>query len=113
MAKCSYCGYELPEGATVCPECGRAVGTTQAQPQAEKKGIDLRQITDIFMIIGCILTGIACWLIGFAWTIPLTLMYFNKRKSGEEISMGFAIVLLILVSQIGGILLIVEQSQNK
>ena len=112
MKYCVYCGNELLDEAVMCPKCGKFVEESgiRVVDQVKQTPNKLVKTANVFIIIGCILTGIAAYLIGFVWTIPITCVYFAKRKKGKEISVGFKICILILVSQIGGILLLCDHN---
>ena len=112
MKYCAYCGNELLDEAVICPKCGCATELLKKNETTEtisKGDNNLIKTANVFIVIGCILTGVVTYFIGFAWTIPLTIVYFSKRKKNKPITTGFKICLLLLVSQIGGILLLCDK----
>ena len=118
MKFCRYCGAELNDDAYFCSQCGTAVEVSKSgideieKPAAPKQNNEsLRKVANVFIILGCILTGIGSYFIGFLWTIPLTIVYFNKRKKEMPVSVGLKVAILLLVSLIGGILLLVDKEE--
>ena len=69
----------------------------------------LAKAAKVFMIIGMILTGICCYFVGFAWTIPMTVKYLKALKEGRRLSTGFKVCCLIFVSAVGGILMLCDK----
>ena len=114
---CAQCGNEIPSDAQICPFCGnyqnavsRDMPTREAPPQnpINTIGTDrdetLKLIIKIFMIFGCITFG---WLlIPLLWLIPLTAGVFNKFKTGEPISVGTKICVLLFVNVVAGVCLL-------
>ncbi len=117
---CGSCGNEIPADARVCPVCGfyqnPEVRSQPVQPEYSQPGYGqpvnpvsdreetLKTIVKIFMIFGCISIG---WLIiPLLWCIPLTAGVFNKFKTGEEITVGTKICVLLFVNLIAGICLL-------
>lgn len=85
MSSCVNCGHSLPEGTTVCPECGTAVtGAT-----AKKPNIALAVLSLIIPIVGCVL-------------------FFRKRKDEPKAANIYGVMALIglaigvIVAIIGG-----------
>lgn len=113
MKYCTYCGNELLDEAIICPKCG--CPTEIYQSSKENQNITSSQnsqnVINIFYILGCILTGIITYFIGFAWTIPMTIIYFKKVKNNEQISIAFKVCSLIFVSQIAGIIMLCEKNK--
>ncbi len=103
MKYCDKCGAEMMDEAVVCTKCGCAVETTQeVQKKERNKGLDIA--IKIFMILGCISSGLA--IIPLFWTVPMTISASRKMNNGEPIGVGFKICTLLFVSMIAGILLL-------
>ena len=100
MKFCSNCGKEINENAVVCLGCGCAIEKEQPTPKNSYTAIK------VFMLLGCIITGIYGLFIPLIWTIPMTCALFKKIKKGKVIGTGFKICTLIFVSLIAGILLL-------
>ena len=113
MKYCMKCGVELADDASFCSNCGSRVegaaqpATTTTQPE-KKKNSDLQMIAKIFMVIGAVSVTLGTCLIGAIWCIPMTMHYFKKTESGEPVSLAFKICTLLFVSQVAGILMLVE-----
>lgn len=112
---CANCGNEIPSDCAICPLCGfnsnpvsdssqvRNAPGYQNNPISDREET-LKFIVKLFMIFGCVSFG---WLIiPLLWCIPLTVSVFNKFKTGEEISVGTKICVLIFVNLIAGICLL-------
>ena len=112
---CENCGNEMPADSVICPVCGfsssqvtessqvRRGPANQNNPLSDREET-LKFIVKLFMIIGCVTFG---WLVfPLLWCIPLTVSVFNKFKTGEEITVGTKICVLIFVNVIGGICLL-------
>ena len=112
---CANCGSQIPADSAVCPSCGfyqntetrsAPVQPVYSQPVNNTGDRDetLKIIVKIFMIFGCISFG---WLlIPLLWLIPITAGVFNKFKTGEEITVGTKICVLLFVNVIAGICLL-------
>ena len=117
MKFCSYCGAELNDDAYFCSQCGTAVELSKSNidevevEKSKQNNEGLRKVANVFIILGCIFTGIGSYFIGFLWTIPLTIVYFNKRKKEMPVSVGLKVAILLLVSLVGGILLLVDKEE--
>ncbi len=72
-----------------------------------KKPSGLATAAKILMIISTVITGF--YLIPLAWCIPMTIMYSNKLKTGEPISTGFKVCVLLFVNTIAGILMLCDK----
>lgn len=100
--------------AAFCPHCGCAVESAPAtivvreaqNPVPKKQNDTLDTVIKIFMIIGCVSIGWA--IIPLAWCIPMTVSVFNKLKSGEPITTGFKVCVLLFVNIVAGICLLVR-----
>ncbi len=104
MKYCSKCGKELDDEAVVCTNCGCAVPNKNNVSNAS----GIQTAAKVFMIIGIVATAFF-YLIPLAWTIPMTIYYFNKCNNGEKVGVGFKICSLLFVSLIAGILMLVDQ----
>lgn len=108
MKYCSSCGSELKDEAVICPKCGCAVNERTLKKSLSNGASTMQTIALVFMIITCITT--AFFIFPLIWTIPMTISYSNKIKSGEEITLGFKICCLLFVSMVGGILMLCDNS---
>ena len=63
------------------------------------------------MIIGTIFNAFF-YLIPLAWCIPMTVIYFNKVKNGEEVSTAFKVCSLLFVSLLGGIFMLCDDEKD-
>ena len=116
---CSKCGAEILDEAVICPKCGCYTNNQVAPPQNttskpvsqpnNQTSSGLKIATKVFMIIGCVFSGF--WLLPLAWTIPMTLNYCQKIKTGEKLSTGFKICSLLFVNLIAGILMLCDEQQ--
>lgn len=103
MKYCTHCGAQLADEAVICPSCG-----CSAETETKKaKTTDLKPIAKIFMIIECVLSAF-CFLIPLCWTIPMTVIYCRAVKENRPVSIAFKICSLLFVSQIAGILMLVD-----
>ena len=114
MKYCVKCGAELVDDAVICVKCGRAVAPEffrQTQEQTDPPPTSLSGVQTaafVMMILGTVAIALCTFLIGLAWTIPMTVLYYNKIKRGEPISTGFKVCSLLFVSMIGGILMLCD-----
>lgn len=83
MKYCQHCGNELLDNAVICPSCGCAVGSTEA----DEPSTGLNVLSFFFPIVGWILyfvwnkklprkaSSVAKWAwIGFAASLAMTLI---------------------------------------
>ena len=105
MRYCNHCGKEINDDAVICINCG-----CSTQNNELKKSNSLQIAAQVFMIISTIYWGF--FLIPLAWCIPMTVALSNKIKSGEQISTGFKVCILLFVNIISGILLLCD-TNNK
>ena len=109
---CSKCGSEIMEEAVICPKCG--CYTSNANVSKINKSVkstqtsSLKTAAKILMIISCVCMGF--WFFTLAWTIPMTINYNNKIKTGESIGTGFKICTLLFVNVIAGILMLCDNN---
>ena len=132
---CSNCGTALDQTPNQPVMNGQAPAQNYAQPQTQAYAqpqapaypnaqyqtanpyyqaapaplSGLAKAAKVFMIIGMILTGICCYFVGFAWTIPMTVKYLKALKEGRRLSTGFKVCCLIFVSAVGGILMLCDK----
>lgn len=104
MKYCQKCGNQLDDEAYVCPQCGCLTGYVPQQSSTT----DLKTITKVFMVIGCVLSAFY-FLIPLCWTLPMTIVYFNKVKEHQPIGTGFKVCTLLFVSLIAGILMLCDK----
>lgn len=110
---CRECGAEISDKAFVCPKCGCLTGNKEAKQSVANTddNLTLKNIAKIFLIIGCVTTGLGGLFIPFAWTIPMTISYCNKAKNNEPVSIGFKVCILLFVSLIAGVLLLCDEEK--
>ncbi|MGN1223120.1 MAG: zinc-ribbon domain-containing protein [Christensenellales bacterium] len=112
---CSHCGQEVNTAAVVCIHCGCSLeNKTQAKNyDTTSNKNNLYSVAKIFMIIGTIASAFF-YLIPLAWTIPMTVSFYNKVNNNEKISVGFKVCSLLFVNTIAGILMLCanEDEQN-
>lgn len=118
MKYCKNCGEKLDDDAKFCPKCGEKVGelkqtvqTTQNTQNNSSSQDSLGTVAFVFMILSCVFLGL--YLIPLIWCIPMTVCLNRQLKSGEPISVGFKICILIFVSLIAGILLLCRNENNQ
>lgn len=101
MKFCTNCGAQMIDEAVVCVNCGCAA------PQKQSSGTStLQTIAKIFMVLGCVVTGI--YLIPLCWTIPMTIHYCKAVKESRPVGIGFKVCSLLFVSLIAGILMLCD-----
>lgn len=107
MKYCTHCGAQLDDAAVVCPGCGCATDEFAANSSAQAtvaKDNTLNTVIKVFMILGCLSYG---WLlVPLAWTIPMTVSFFNKVRDGRKVGVGFKVCTLLFVNLIAGICLL-------
>lgn len=82
----------------------------QAPYQAPAEESTMKLIAKIFMIICCVVTGL--YLIPLAWTVPMTVVYWNKVKNHQHVGTGFKVCTLLFVSIISGILMLCDNTPD-
>ena len=102
MKYCTKCGNELMDEAVFCPSCGCAVD----EPSLQKGNNGLQSAAKVFMIIGTVLMAI--FVLPLAWCIPMTVIYCDKIKNNQPVSVGFKVCCLLFVSLVGGILMLCD-----
>ena len=134
---CSNCGKEIDNVASFCPYCGKAVGYFAPRVGARQSGLKtaaeifaviscvrfaFSALYGIFFLVAAFIYGEAdpdfasnASIVGglvmalpLCWAIPMTISLFRKAKSGEYISVGFKICVLIFLNIIAGILLLCD-----
>lgn len=104
---CSKCGAEIMNEAFVCPSCGCLIEDKQVVVSKKNKTNESNsKLVKVFMIIGCVL--MAYMIIPLIWTIPMTVVYFNKVKNNKPVGTGFKVCTLLFVSFIAGIIMLCE-----
>ena len=122
MKYCGKCGTALVDEANVCSSCGTPTGTGSANANAfqnngyapanintAKPESGVTTAAKILLIIGAVITSFSTFLIGLAWCIPMCIHYFNCVKYNRPVSIGYKICTLLFVSQIAGIIMLVDQ----
>ena len=106
---CTKCGYQLDLKAKICDNCGCKtddIKVNQSSTSSSNKS-STRTAANLFVILGAIFYCI--YIVPILWIVPLTIAYFKKNKKNEKIGIGFKIAILLLVSVIGGVILLVEE----
>lgn len=83
------------------------------QFQAIDDNNTLITVTKVFLIIGCIINGLAGFLIPLAWCLPMTIIIFKKFKTGQPIGMGLKICTLLFVSLISGVCMLCMKDNRR
>ena len=113
---CRYCGTEVKDEDVFCSKCGKRLQETaqtiqqNVSQKTQKQDNDLTTAIKILMIVACVFMGF--YLIPLAWSIPMTINYFKKVKSGEKVSTGFKVCVLLFISTIAGILLLCQNEND-
>lgn len=111
MKYCTKCGTQIHDDAVICTSCGCATGSHNTSGKAVSAEIHnaaqnagLKATAKVLMIFNTIWYG--KYILPLSWCIPMTMIYFNKVKNGEPISLAFKICCLIFVSPIAGVLML-------
>ncbi len=127
---CQKCGNEISENEMYCKMCGTRVikdteettiyegndpnnmygGTSFYRVSSKSESNGLKIAAKVFLILGAVVTLYTIWF-SFIWSIPMIIIYFNKVKKGEKIGIGFKIASMLLVSMIGGILMLCDKEE--
>ena len=108
MKYCIKCGNELMDEAVICPKCGCLTDENKIiNNNSQSNSNTLKTIAKVFMIISTVISGI--YLIPLAWCIPMTVVYSNKVKNGENVGIGFKVCTLLFVNMIAGILMLCDK----
>jgi len=112
LAKCGSCGFELPEDAAFCPNCGEPVGRIM---KAQKKTESLEMITRLSLagvFLSLLITSlIAVTAEGFElYFIPtfisaLIIIYASRTKNLKDAIIISALIYLITDALLSGLLL--------
>ncbi len=109
MKFCQKCGKELVDDSIVCTGCGCSVVQEKAVVNSGNDGLAIA--SKIFLILGCVLQG---WmLIPLAWCLPITISICGKMNRGEKVGTGLKVWALLLVSLIGGTLLLCRSDEQQ
>lgn len=132
MRFCSHCGKELKSDDRYCPNCGYRVeefNSKENQPhpyqQSNYQQISNMQthnisqktnsedslviICKIFMVLCCIALGCS-FFISLAWTIPMTVHYWECIEKNKKLSTGFKVCALLFMGLIPGILMLCDNN---
>lgn len=112
MKVCPQCGEVLADNAVMCSKCGHVLATQQTDVPsvaADSSNSGLKTAAKVFMIIGTVFTSILTYLIGLAWCLPMTIVYFVKVKNGEKVPTGFKVCTLLFVNVVAGILMLCDK----
>lgn len=116
---CSHCGSSVNADDSFCPKCGAPLKqqethyvnhsqVVEVKPKP-KQDNTLSTVAKVFLVISCVTTGLTLiGIIGLAWMVPLTVIYFNKVSRGEQVSVGLKIACLLLVSLVAGICMLCD-----
>ena len=127
---CQKCGNEISENEMYCKMCGTRVikdteettiyegndpnnmygGTSFYRVSSKSESNGLKIAAKVFLILGAVLNLYSIWF-SFIWSIPMIIIYFNKVKKGEKIGIGFKIGCMLLVSMIGGIIMLCDKEE--
>ena len=127
---CQKCGNEISENEMYCTICGTRVvkdeegtnvsgennpnnmygGTSFYRVSTKNESKGLKIAAKVFLILGAVLNLFSIWF-SFVWSIPMIIIYFTKVKKGEKIGVGFKIGCMLLVSMIGGIIMLCDKEQ--
>ena len=110
---CSKCGEKIMEEAVICPHCGCYTNNQKKISNPASNSSGLKTAAKIFMILGCVFTGLSFLLIfpliALAWQIPMTVSYCKKIQANEPVSTSFKVCSLLFVSLIAGILMLCDK----
>lgn len=121
MSYCKYCGTKLDSDCNFCPSCGGKVDndvpptshTSYTYPSSNQKDDSSRKtlvvVTKVFLVIGCIAS--LSFLLPLLWTVPITIIIWNKLDKKEHISILSKIVVLLFVNIVAGALLLVDETE--
>ena len=127
---CQKCGNEISENEMYCKMCGTRVikdteettiyegndpnnmygGTSFYRVSSKSENNGLKIAAKVFLILGAVVNLYTMWF-SFIWSIPMIIIYFNKVKKGEKIGIGFKIGCMLLVSMIGGIIMLCDKEE--
>ena len=127
---CQKCGNEISENEMYCTICGTRVvkdeegtnvngennpnnmygGTSFYRVSTKNESKGLKVAAKVFLILGAVLNLFSIWF-SFVWSIPMIIIYFTKVKKGEKIGVGFKIGCMLLVSMIGGIIMLYDKEE--
>ena len=127
---CQKCGNEISENEMYCKMCGTRVikdteettiyegndpnnmygGTSFYRASSKSESNGLKIAAKVFLILGAVVNLYTMWF-SFIWSIPMIIIYFNKVKKGEKIGIGFKIGCMLLVSMIGGIIMLCDKEE--
>ena len=127
---CQKCGNEISENEMYCKMCGTRVikdteettiyegndpnnmygGTSFYRVSSKSESNGLKIAAKVFLILGAVVNLYTMWF-SFIWSIPMIIIYFNKVKKGEKIGIGFKLGCMLLVSMIGGIIMLCDKEE--
>lgn len=127
---CQKCGNEISENEMYCKMCGTRVikdteettiyegndpnnmygGTSFYRVSSKSESNGLKIAAKVFLILGAVVNLYTMWF-SFIWSIPMIIIYFYKVKKGEKIGIGFKIGCMLLVSMIGGIIMLCDKEE--
>lgn len=121
---CSHCGTQNDINSTFCYNCGEKLEKSNFTSSSNKETYTTQQksttkykksknglgvVGFVFCLIETITLG---WLlVPLAWMIPLTIKVYNHVYKGEELTTGMKVVILLFVSLLGGLFLLLEDSE--
>ena len=119
MKYCTKCGTQLDDDAMFCSACGAAVDVSASAdtpapvyaPRLQPAQTSvIKTIAKVFMLISCI--GMGIWLIPLAWTVPMTVVYWNRVRDHQPVGTGFKVCTLLFVNLIAGILMLCDDTPD-
>lgn len=117
---CKKCGKDIGD-SLYCPDCGTYNGETNNNSVSSSGTIALKKydpeqtvlvVAKVFLILGMVIQGIA--IIPLIWVLPVGLTALRKIKNANSAKelVGIAIASLILVSLVGGILMLCAKDED-
>ena len=85
-------------------------GTSFYKVSTKSESNGLKIAAKVFLILGAVVNLYTMWF-SFIWSIPMIIIYFNKVKKGVKIGIGFKIGCMLLVSMIGGIIMLCDKEE--
>lgn len=95
---CKNCGKQIPDGAHVCPYCGRSTGTPP--PSTKIKGTNTLAIVGFVFSFLFALVGLICSIIGFNRS--------NDYENGGNRGLALAGIIISAISMGLGIIIVIS-----
>ncbi|MDE6411556.1 MAG: zinc-ribbon domain-containing protein [Clostridia bacterium] len=117
MKYCIHCGTQLSDDAAFCTQCGKPTAVNNnGGPQYYAQNVQTAQqdnyealkiAINVFLIIACVVMGIATLGIGLSWCLPMTFRIRERMRANVPVGMALKVCTLIFVNSVAGILLLV------